>query len=858
MKRELVVKQGRHRLGRACAALAVVAGALALPGSSAASAQDTTDCETSDLGTLAGAPGSTLETTGRWTTEDCDSRFRADSDAHTYRFEIAETGRVRIDLSSADADPYLYLLDEDGSRLGFNDDGGVSLAARIERDLAPGPYLIEATTSTGRQRGHADFALTVSRVEGCDPIHLGMLEPGKDLTASGFWTRDSCGSRIEAVHPATTYVFSMAEAGRVRIDLGSEDGADTVLSLASLADSVIGANDDGGEGRGSRIDKLLPAGTYFIEATTYWERDFHALQADYTLTVHLVDEQAEQQAHKLKVETVRVPAEVVAGDLFDVDFRVGNLGGELPEGAYARLYVTSRGVYERSGRLRNIWHPGASYHTSENVASSTSTEISAISPVEIAIDEIGPQAVKVYVLTWNQDFNEIGYRFFAQPLTVLSGPTFGPVDVLVDGKAYVVSAEADDAEADETAAEDQSSSGDENAEEDSNVTTSVRSAADPDAEVDEQVESKAIYTAGVLTQMLDGVSDRPAISELFADGRRVPFEVDAPSSISLLDAMAQRYLSDVSASGLLEAMAARELINPVAIEELVLDAADRASSHFAAMAASWRAHHRRLDIGETLSFDDALEIHSQVNYVERLVGPAVAAGKIVDAARTADAGWQDRHVQAMIAGGSDCRPGADEFRDFRDALEAAGAADVDALLDLDAEMRLLRPVYGLAVDNALCGIAAVDAANDRFLERLAIGDSDDLRDALGLVEEPEEASAPEPHRLRIIARHREDGRLELGIRLASGEQVLPSKRFLTADAPKGEWQVTGDVEVDGASIGRIRAQRLDHGRVEIGFLDLSGEAITPNFAYLPANMPKGVWFRSSEIEVAAALTGDDL
>ncbi len=723
MERMVARKAGLRQVARACIAAAVVAGALAVTGSNAALAQDTTDCETSDLGALGDAPGSTLETTGRWTTEDCDSRFRADSDAHTYRFEIAEAGRVRIDLSSADADPYLYLLAEDGSRLGFNDDGGVSLAARIERELAPGAYLIEATTSSGRQRGPADFALAVSLVEGCDPIHLGVLAPGADLTASGFWTRDTCGSRIEAIHPATTYMFSMAEAGRVRIDLESEDGADTVLSLASLADGVIGANDDGGEGRNSRIDKLLTAGTYFIEATTYWERDFHALQADYTLTVHVVDEQAEQQAHKLKVETVSIPAEVVAGDPFDVDYRVGNLGGELPDGAYARVYVVARGVYDRSARLRGIWHPGASYHTSEDVASSTSTEIDAISPVEVAIDEIGPQAVKVFVLTWSRDFNEIGYRFFAQSLTVLSEPTFGPVEVLVDGKVYVVAAVAD-----EHAAEDGGSDEDGEADEDSNVTMSVRSADDPDAEVDEQVELKAIYTAGVLTQMLDGVSDRPVISALYADGRRVPFELGDPSSSTLLDVMAQQYLTDVSASGLLEALAARELINPEPIEQLVLDAADRASSRFAAMAASWRRHHRRLGIGETLSFEDALEIHSQVNYVERIVAPAVAAGKIVDAARAADAGWRDRVVRAMVAGGADCRPRADALRD---ALESAGAADVDALLALDAEMRFLRPVYGLAVDNALCAIAAVDAANDRFLERLAIGDSDDLRDALG-------------------------------------------------------------------------------------------------------------------------------
>ena len=87
----------------------------------------------------------------------------------------------------------------------------------------------------------------------------------------------------------------------MRIDLTSEDG-DPVLSLASLSGSIIGANDDGGEYHNSRIDKYLPAGGYFIEATTYLERDYQPLRADFDLTVHLVDEQAEQKQARFKID----------------------------------------------------------------------------------------------------------------------------------------------------------------------------------------------------------------------------------------------------------------------------------------------------------------------------------------------------------------------------------------------------------------------------------------------------------------------------------------------------------------------------------------------------------------------------
>ena len=223
MHRSIFLKSARA-LAIAGAAVALVATALALAGSSTALGQDTPDCEVTDLGTLGSSADSVLVAEGRWTTEDCDSRFLAGSDAHTYRFHIAEAGRTRIGLTSAEADSYLYLLAEDGSRITDNDDNGARLDARIERDLAPGAYMVEATTVGGRDRGPADFTLTVSRVGGCDFLDLGTLEPGVDLTASGTWSLETCGSRFVSSHPAHAYSFNLTEAARVRIDLESENG----------------------------------------------------------------------------------------------------------------------------------------------------------------------------------------------------------------------------------------------------------------------------------------------------------------------------------------------------------------------------------------------------------------------------------------------------------------------------------------------------------------------------------------------------------------------------------------------------------------------------------------------------------
>lgn len=393
-----------------------------------ASAQDQEACSAIDLGTLGAELDAELAADGNWSTEDCDSRFRTDSDAHTYRFELVEGGRTRVNLTSAGGDSYLYLMDEDGRRITHNDDGGAGLDARIERDLAPGVYMVEATTLGGRKRGPADFSLTVSRVSGCDPVNLGALRPGVGLTASGTWSLDTCGSRFVVEHPAHGYLFEMPQDGRVLIDLMSENG-DPVLSLVSMSEGLIAANDDGGERRNSRIERYLQAGTYLLEATTYLERDYQPLKADFTLVVNLVDEKARQERFLLKIEETRTPNRVVAGQPFPVDFRIGNLGGgSLAEvGGRALVYVVGPRVFEVASPItaaEGRWESGVSYHTSAETAGNNSVEIGHVRPFEVTFGRHGPTWLFVAVITYNSFGQEVGFHGLWRNLTVLSGTVF--------------------------------------------------------------------------------------------------------------------------------------------------------------------------------------------------------------------------------------------------------------------------------------------------------------------------------------------------------------------------------------------------------------------------------------------------
>ena len=613
----------------------------------------------------------------------------------------------------------------------------------------------------------------------------------------------------------------------MRIELTSEYG-DPVLyfssvDLPTLEGGEVATDDDDGGDRNSRIERYLPAGNYFIEATTYYARDRQPLHADFTLTVHLVDEAVQQaQDFQIKVEKVHIPGEMVAGDSLAVNYRVGNAGGgDLGGGNATFVYVVGRGedgrrVIDVNAPIFQRWPAGVSYHSDAALASATSVANPGVRPLEITFGTSGPAWLFVGAVTEDPEENEIGFHGSWHNLMVLSGPTFDAVQVAVDGLAYMVAAEADD---------------------EGTVTTSVKSVDDPAVEVDDSVRARAIYTAGVRTQLLDGVFERPGLAAL--DGAAEPLATPAvalpadPSSGSLLETVGVAYAALVGPSGAAASVAAGEAINPVAAEELLLTIASRASGRFASLAPSWSALLGRLEEGGALGLGEALSFQSELAYAEAVLAPVATAGEIVAAAREAATGWDDPAVRAMIAELGSCSGGG---ADLADALAAAGQAAAE-MAALDVEIRAVLPVWGPAVDSILCGAAAANAANARFLERLALEGSEELRELL-ISEEPAPEPEPPTHRLRVIARLGADGRIEFGAELVSGLRLLPDVRYLRADAPAGEWRESSDVELGEEVLGRVRARRLADGRIEMGFVAAGGEVL-PDIRYLPTDLSGG-------------------
>lgn len=821
--------RGARGVAIVLAVAAIILATLALEGTRTANSQSNAGCEATDLGTLGASGDDRLEATGRWTTRDCDSEFLPNSDAHTYRFTLTEDTQVRIDLTSTFGDSYLHLMDEDGSPIEHDDDSGLGLDSRIEYNLSAGVYLVEAAEGAGRGRGPSDFTLTIQRATNCEPAYAGRLTAGGELNVSGEWTPDDCQARFREDRPARTYRFHLPEAGLVRIDLIAPEGGDPYLYLLDLDGGYLYSDDDDGAGRNSRIENDLPAGSYLVEATIWGDREHTHELTSFELKIQLADE----FAYRMKAETVVIPEEVVVGEPVTIDYRVGNAGRtDLPDGYSAVARIYARGVYDSTDTIAasdGRWEAGVSYHSGERTASQTSVSIDETAPFVVTFRRPGWSWAYLAVVTFDENDDEVAFHGSRRELLVLSGFTFGKTIVSVDGMRYEVTAEAD---------------------EEGTVTTSVASVADQSAEVDAETRAKAIYTAGVLTQILEGVFERPAIAVIPISDKAQGVILDDPSSDTMLKSFGEQYAAAIVASGMSQAVAGGEAVNPVAVEDMALGVADTVSARYQSLAASWTALHQRIEAGETISFEEAIGVHSQVAYAERVISPVAAVGEVVRAARAADSGWDDSGVQAMISDLQEpsCHTAT---RALRESLNAADASDVDGLLKVHAEIGAALPSYGRANEAALCASSNADHDNTRFLVNLSIGDDAAVLTSLGLEPPaPVTPAARSPHKLRILARMVEDGRIEHGVELSDGERVLPSSRYLSASAPVGEWLLSSDVEVADAPVGKILSRHMEDGRVELGFLSADGERITPDIRFLPADIPSGVWMRSGEIEVA--------
>ena len=277
------------------------------------------DC-LSNLGTLAADE----DVAGSWTS-DCESSTRAGSYARYYSFSLSSPAFVEVELeSSAESDdaaksprhvstypvlragagartgPAIGLRQDDPSATSLTPVDGVAKgyddslwrkAGMVSRLLAAGDYTIEASTVFPRRVGDFTLALSPTFATPCAAAPLTLTDGAETSPADQAWTSGCDSARIIGAR-AKHYTFTLAAPKTVKIELDSSD-AYTRLYLTRGADAAgtefidddppaarVGAQPRGRRiefsrwdialgalpTRDSRIERILGAGTYTIEA----------------------------------------------------------------------------------------------------------------------------------------------------------------------------------------------------------------------------------------------------------------------------------------------------------------------------------------------------------------------------------------------------------------------------------------------------------------------------------------------------------------------------------------------------------------------------------------------------------------
>jgi hypothetical protein len=172
-------------------------------------------------------------------------------------FDLADSATVRIESLSSSGDTGLVLTDAGGTELASTLDGS-TLAPRLEiQGLPAGRYVVRvASRSIPRPVANYQLAVEVLNPDAYEPDDRPDAAPTISPDVAMERSFHSSGDQDHAV-------FTLTEPSRVIIESAGRSG-DTVLWLRDASGQLIGGNDDHGGSLFSRIETLLPAGSYLI------------------------------------------------------------------------------------------------------------------------------------------------------------------------------------------------------------------------------------------------------------------------------------------------------------------------------------------------------------------------------------------------------------------------------------------------------------------------------------------------------------------------------------------------------------------------------------------------------------------
>jgi serine/threonine protein kinase len=175
----------------------------------------------------------------------------ASGSSEWFQVHIERAGFHAFVTEGSSFDTLLFLYDEGGEQLAYNDDSPNSTTSRIFTSLSPGTYYLEVQGYGGTASGSLSMAWSES-VSDSDFLELPL---NGELTGTL-----APGARVYArVTVSTTGVFSFDTEG---------SSFDTVLSLTDGSGGSWGWDDNSGpDGLTSRLQVDLPVGTYYLLLT---------------------------------------------------------------------------------------------------------------------------------------------------------------------------------------------------------------------------------------------------------------------------------------------------------------------------------------------------------------------------------------------------------------------------------------------------------------------------------------------------------------------------------------------------------------------------------------------------------------
>jgi hypothetical protein len=184
-------------------------------------------------------------------------------DVDYWTFSLASQTNVRITCDPGLDDSTMTLYDGSVTALGFSDDEGPGLGSYLTGDLAAGTYYLEIH-EFGDDATIANYNLSVVCCASEESEPNDSAATANAIACNG----DTKCSALSVAGDVDYWTFSVVEQTQVTItvDCGFSD---STVSLRDAADLEVEFDDDDGTDLCSFIDRLVPAGTYFIRVNEF-------------------------------------------------------------------------------------------------------------------------------------------------------------------------------------------------------------------------------------------------------------------------------------------------------------------------------------------------------------------------------------------------------------------------------------------------------------------------------------------------------------------------------------------------------------------------------------------------------------